>query len=198
MAVGDRYGYLDRTEKMVIPPQFSAAENFSDGVALVHLPDGAKGLVDRQGKIVILSFSLEELQPFAHGLAAVKVGDKYGYVDKQGTLIIKPQYDNASPFDQGLAQVARLDKYGLIDRTGKVVVPLEYDHITYFHEDRARAFDQKGRYAIIDRSGRLLTPFMFLPHEGEDFAFHGGLAYVEWEEGNGYINREGKFIWKSE
>jgi hypothetical protein len=72
------------------------------------------------------------------------------------------------------------------------------DHITHFHEDRARAFDQQGCYAIIDRSGRLLTPFMFLPHEGEDFGFHGGLAYVEWEEGNGYINREGKFIWKSE
>jgi hypothetical protein len=182
---------------MVIPPQFSGAENFSDGVALVHLPDGAKGLVDKQGKIVTLNFSFEHMKPFAHGLAAVKVDGKYGYVDQQGTLIIKPQYDDAYPFDQGLAGVAQEGKYGLIDRTGKLVVPLEYDHITYFHEDRACAFDQKGRYAIIERSGRLLTPFMFLPHEGEDFAFHGGLAYVEWEEGNGYLNREGKFIWKS-
>jgi len=172
-------------------------------------------LVDKQGKIVILSFALEELQPFAHGLAVVKVGDKYGYVDKQGTLIVEPRYDRAYPFDQGLARVVREEKdvlidstgfgqrvekdyYGLLDDTGKVVVPLKYSQITYFHEDRARVFNEEGHYGIIDRSGRLLTPFMFLPHEGEDFNFHGGLAYVEWEEGNGYINREGKFIWKSE
>jgi len=205
VAVGQKYGYVDPTGKLTIPPQFSDAGEFSDGVALVHLPDGAKGLVDKQGKIVTLNFSFDKLEPFADGMAVVEVDGKYGYVDKQGTLIVKPQYDRAYPFDQGVAIVGRVDKlgliadeYGLIDRTGKFIIPLEYGYISDFHEDRARLFNKEGRYGIIDRTGRLITPMIFMSHEGEDFDFHGGLAFVEWEEGNGYIDREGKFIWKSE
>jgi hypothetical protein len=197
VAIGQKYGYVDPTGKLAIPPQFSDAGEFADGVALVHLPDGAKGLVDKQGKIVTLNFSFDELEPFADGMAVVKVDGKYGYVDKQGTLIVKPQYDRAYQFDQGLARVVREDKVGLIDRTGKVVVPLEYDEIFDFQEDRAHV-KKGGNIGFIDRTGRLITPIMFVYSEADDYNFHGGLAYVEWEEGHGYIDREGKFTWKSE
>ena len=37
MGLGGKYGFIDRTGKMVINPQFDNAYHFSDGLALVGL-----------------------------------------------------------------------------------------------------------------------------------------------------------------
>lgn len=35
----------------------------------------------------------------------MKVGEKYGYIDKTGTIVIDTQFDTADPFSEGLAKV---------------------------------------------------------------------------------------------
>jgi hypothetical protein len=55
------------------------------------------------------------------GLFPVIVGDKWGYIDKTGKIVINPQFDYANQFSDGLAAVYIGDKYGYIDRTGKYV-----------------------------------------------------------------------------
>jgi WG containing repeat len=37
--VGGRYGYIDKSGKMVIPPQYVMADNFSEGLAAVESDD---------------------------------------------------------------------------------------------------------------------------------------------------------------
>jgi hypothetical protein len=83
------------------------------------------------------------------------------------------QVEKGNPPD--LLPVYVKGKTGFINRQGKMVIPPKFDGVRHFHEGRARV-EIRDRYGYIDRSGRQLTPFMFLPHEGEDFAFHGGLA----------------------
>jgi hypothetical protein len=42
---------------------------------------------------------------FKEGLAGVQVGGKWGYINKEGNMVIKPQFDSAVPFSEGLAVV---------------------------------------------------------------------------------------------
>lgn len=46
-----------------------------------------------------------EASPFAGGLARVKIGDRWGYINMQGQPIIEPQFDDATSFSDGLALV---------------------------------------------------------------------------------------------
>ena len=59
---------------------------------------------------------------FYEGLAAVMVGKEWGYIDKTGAFVVKPQFSTAKSFHNGLARVFYKDgRNGYIDRTGKFV-----------------------------------------------------------------------------
>ena len=51
----------------------------------------------------------------------MKVGEKFGYIDKAGKIVINPQFDDAYNFFEGLASVGVEDKWGYIDQTGRYV-----------------------------------------------------------------------------
>src|SRR5580765_4452613 len=46
-----KWGYIDKTGKVVIKPQFKAAEGFSDGIGLVWTDYKTRACVDNTGKI---------------------------------------------------------------------------------------------------------------------------------------------------
>jgi hypothetical protein len=59
---------------------------------------------------------------YSEGLAAVKVGDKWGYIDRAGKYIINPQFNGAFPFAGGLAMVViSRGKFAYINRAGNYV-----------------------------------------------------------------------------
>ena len=35
------------------------------------------------------------LGPFSEGLARVRIGDKWGFIDTKGAIVINPQFDDA-------------------------------------------------------------------------------------------------------
>ena len=56
-------------------------------------------LIDKDGRPPFrLPFGITEIGDFADGLAPVKIGDKWGYMNHEGTLVISPQYKEARPF----------------------------------------------------------------------------------------------------
>ena len=67
------------------------------------------------------------------GLYYVSVNQKIGFIDKDGKIIINPQFDevaiinkdNLVCFSDGLANVKIGDKYGYIDTEGKYVINLD-------------------------------------------------------------------------
>jgi len=50
-------------------------------------------------------------------------GDKWGYIDKEGNMVIPPVYDEAHIFSGGLAPVKFNSKWGYIDTKGDIVRP---------------------------------------------------------------------------
>ncbi len=157
---GDKWGYLSReTMKFAIPPQWTAARAFSDGLAAVAEGTFAArernlkwGYVDKQGKLVI-AVQFADAGPFSEGLAPVKVGSKWGYVGKGGEMVVEPKYDYAWRFSEGFGRVLVGEKHGYVDRTGKVVIEPQYDAAWEFNKGLARVGigDKEG---YIDHSGK--------------------------------------------
>ena len=43
------------------------------------------------------------MNPFSDGIAAVEKGKKWGYIDRDGKVVVPPEFDYAGPFGSGLA-----------------------------------------------------------------------------------------------
>ena len=87
----------------------------------------------------------------SEGLAAVKSGGKYGYVDRTGKEAVAPAYGHGADFREGLAAVEKDGKWGFIDKAGKAAVPLEYDLVTEFRGDTA-VVRRNGQYGMLNKT----------------------------------------------
>jgi hypothetical protein len=64
-------------------------------------------------------------------VAAVAAAGKWGWIDRQGQVVILPAWDEAGDFSSGLAAVGTRDEYdrlhwGFIDHGGRLVIPQRY------------------------------------------------------------------------
>ena len=67
-------------------------------------------------------------------MARVKVDGKWGYINKQGEIVIACEFDNAGDFSNGLADVEYLEKNGVINTEDKFVIPCKYSELALFAE----------------------------------------------------------------
>ncbi|MBQ7132696.1 MAG: WG repeat-containing protein [Oscillospiraceae bacterium] len=67
-------------------------------------------------------------------IIAFKDGDKWGFVDEEGDVVIDPEYSDAKSFSNGLAAVCIDGKWGFIDMDNNLVIPCQYDDADYFNE----------------------------------------------------------------
>jgi len=86
------FGYLDRQGRVAIAQQFSSAEPFSDGWAVVSLPNDTEeryGYIDTSGKMVLPAIYVEA-SAFVAGLGVVRTSDdQIIVIDKQGNCIME-------------------------------------------------------------------------------------------------------------
>ena len=96
-------------------------------------------------------------------IAAVKFGDKWGYIDKSGKFIINPQFDDACDFSEsGLAGVQLGDKWGYIDKTGKFIINPQFDYAYPFSENGLARVILGDKYGYIDKSGKFIINPQFV------------------------------------
>ena len=93
--------------------------------------------------------------------------NKYGYIDKNGKVVIDFKYDFASEFSEGLARVKKGEKYGYIDKNGNVVIDFIYDDADNFSDGLARVkqvikydsdknAENKEMWKYIDKDGKVV------------------------------------------
>ncbi|MDD5585129.1 MAG: WG repeat-containing protein, partial [Candidatus Omnitrophica bacterium] len=167
-----RYGFIDTTGASVIPPSYYSARSFSDGVAYVDARK--RGFVNEKGEKVIKISSNMLSGDFSQGLAAASVYDPrikkslYGYIDKTGNFVIKPQFYGAKKFVGDVAAVKFTDNYnnswGYIDRNGAIVIGEKYYAAGPFYRGLAfvEYIKQRGEghggeihYGFIDITGTM-------------------------------------------
>lgn len=131
---------------------------------------------------------------------------KWGFIDKNGKIIIAPQFDNADSFSEGLAEVEQNGKSGYIDKGGNIVIPIQFDNACPFFEGLA-SVSINGKWGSIDKTGKIVIT----PQFDDWYSFNEGLAFVEqsdnlygtfffidqqgrrystWEEGKDYLAKE--------
>jgi hypothetical protein len=164
--------------------------------------DGKWGFIDNTGSIKIEP-RFDYAGDFSEGLAAVEIvtndGAKSGYIDSSGAMVIEPRFDYAGDFSEGLAAVGNktgLDgelggEFGYINTSGVLVIPIERNTASAFSEGLAMFTVMGEGYPsyFIDKTGAaVMGPF--------DFAldFSEGLAYVEWGDRCGYIDKTGSRV----
>ncbi len=111
---------------------------------------------------------------------------KWGYMNKEGRIVIKPQFEAAWDFTEGLARVQVGGLRGFIDPSGKMVIEPKYFIAWEFSEGLAAVmvptgwFDKsvnKGYWIYIDKTGKIAVE-----PKGRELAiaesFHEGEACV--------------------
>lgn len=135
--IDGKYGYIDKTGRFVIEPQFSLAKNFSNGLALFSDGKGGLGYIDKKGKVVIKP-KYEWAQSFSEGLAAVCLNNddgsletrKYYYIDKNEKMVSDSLFCRAFDFHDGVALVEVYDEgYNYVDKKGRLLINRNESHL---------------------------------------------------------------------
>ncbi|MBN1908594.1 MAG: WG repeat-containing protein [Pirellulales bacterium] len=205
-----KWGYLDTKWNWAIPATFIDANSFSSGLAGVRLDENTAGFINKKGKWVIrLNAAVSDYEGFSEGLAPVLdlKSKQYGFIDKTGSFVIAPRFDQVRGFHEGRAAVCirtlddtgwPLRRWGAIDKTGRLVIPAKYETLWSFEEGMAKVVDASGS-GFVDLDGKQVIPCTFKSAD----PFKNGLALVRvgpfcddktgWE---GYINKKGDFVWR--
>jgi len=129
---------------------------------------------------------------FQEGFAHAQANGRWGYVDRQGTFVIRPQFWSARGFSEGLAEVSpdcgegQKSCRGYINKEGKLIFSIAAEDATQFRQGLA-AVKMNGKYGYINPNGS----FVIFPRFDEAFPFSEELALVISEGLRGYINTKG-------
>lgn len=175
-----KWGCIDPSGRVIVPPSYDRAEEFSDGAAVV-----VRGRLRRSPRNPELP--------------------RYGFVDRDGREMLPLEYRYARRFGDGLAPVMRANArtFEFIDRTGDVAItatdeqwgPGQFvgsvqpfsDGRAMFHLDGSAP--AKAFVGFVDLRGKRIG--------NEDFEggmpFSEGIAGVRSKQKIGYINKSGSF-----
>lgn len=182
---GRKVGFINRAGKVVIPPKFETAEDFSEGLARIYVGSEA-GFIDRTGKFVIPPIYATATN-FENGRSLVSKEGKYSLIDKQGKTIAEIPYRVLGDFHAGLATVQRprstgadgktvASAYGYINREGKMVIEPQFMPAGPFPDDGSglAVGGLNREWVYFDRTGKII---LRVSMEGKDRAdgFHDGL-----------------------
>src|SRR5437867_2395308 len=116
-----------------------------------------------------------------------KNGPKEGYIDRQGCVVIEPQFESAGVFSEGRAHVRLGGLFGYIDATGQVVVPARFSFAYPYSEGLAGVGFCDGGMGFIDVNGEIIIA----PQHRETLPFREARAAVRVGESWGYIDPTG-------
>ncbi|MFE4710047.1 MULTISPECIES: WG repeat-containing protein [unclassified Paenibacillus] len=197
-----RYGYWDRQGKEVLPAVYEDASDFMNGTALVKIADGEYALIDPDGHR-LYTYKHPFVGSLGEGLLSYQETEngRYGYLNKDGSVAIQPQFTAALPFYEGRAVVNTAENfgnaYGLIDKQGRMIIPAKYYELQQLGEGRVALGTpiypsqpyRGSRYVIADaENGRILSTHTLLGVNN----YHEGLASVYDAKETYFIDKSGR------
>ncbi len=114
--IRDKVGYIGQAGKEIIPMKYRFIDKFFKGLAQARLPEGETIYIDKQGNHIC-----DIIGEYHEGIARIKKGDKIGYINNYGQVIIAPQYNYGTHFTNGQAEVKIGEKYKIINTKGECI-----------------------------------------------------------------------------
>jgi hypothetical protein len=189
ISVNGKYGFMDRSGKTIITPQFDGTVGFSEGLASVRI--GTKwGYINTKG-VVAITPQFDSAMSFRYGRARVQLANRYGYVDKEGKYIGSPTFLWASEFSGEFAAVQTADRaLALVNQSGKTVLLANVDTLGPPFNSGLLPAASGGKWGFMDTTGKWVIDPQFEGVAG----FADGLAPVLVGGRWGYIDQKGKFV----
>jgi hypothetical protein len=190
ITVNGKVGFMDRSGKTVIAPQFDGTLGFSEGLASVEI--GTKwGYINTKG-VVAITPQFDEAFEFRFGRAAVKLGNRAGFIDKDGKYISSPGFLWVGMFNGDLAPAMTTDRVvAFVNHAGKLEMSGRFQSISGFgFADGLAPAQSGGKWGCIDTTGNWVID----PQFEEATNFSDGLAQVKVGGRWGYIDQKGKFV----
>lgn len=122
---------------------------------------------------------------------AVPVGERWGFINRRGDLVIPAIYDQVGSMSDGRAAVQTGERWGFVDARGRMVVPAIYRRVSYFSEGVAAVQRPDLLWGYVDTQGHPVGPAVYL----DAAPFSEGMAAVQCENGRfGFINLMGEQV----
>lgn len=195
---GSKFGYIDKSGKFQINPQFDRATFFRNGIALVKL-GSLWGYIDTKGNYIINPV-YKEATIFQDGVAwTVKENGAPTAIDTKGnTLFTLKEAVSVSNFSEGLATYTVFDsdseytyKYGYVNKSGETVIPPTLEYATEFSEGLAAVGGPNRKYGYINKKGEVVINYQFKLGK----AFRNGRAAVSNDDGQvGTVDKDGRYV----
>jgi hypothetical protein len=158
----------------------------------------------------------------------IQENNLFGFIDRTGNVVIKPQFTYADEFHEGLASVRLGDQAGYINEAGEMVITLPPNSGGRRFSDGLAGVNYGGKQGYIDKTGKLVIEgkftgswdfsdgmarvklydkFTFVDKSGKILTdpvfddahdFSGGLAWVRVGSRWGYIDKQGRYVWRSQ
>jgi len=184
----DKYGFLKSDGSWLFPPIYKKAESVGDRcINATRIVDGAEKsfLLTGDGSENPLDGCID-MQTFANGRCAFNIEKwngskpslgyynyddiypgKWGFVDSDGNIVIKPEYAVVTGFYEGSGEHSVVARYvdgkllwGAVDTAGNEIIPCRYpDLYCPYGQDDVVVFreDEDGPCGLMDFNGRVLS-----------------------------------------
>lgn len=92
--------------------------------------------------------------------AVIRIGQKYGLINRAGEIVVEAKYDDIFGFEPGdrLTPVELDGKWGAIDEVGNEVVPIVYDSPFSRFADGVTVAERGGKCCLVGEDGTEILP----------------------------------------
>ncbi len=133
-------GLVNQKGQQVIQPSLNRLLNFEEGRGLMR--DASYRFYFITEEANLYDGYYEAASSFQNGVAIVRIGNKWGVINKKGIKVIPPKYDNITAFKNGFAQIRIKGLYGLVNSNGDLLLPPKHEQIIPVGNDILRV--EKG------------------------------------------------------
>lgn len=117
----------------------------------------------------------------------IKSGDKWGFVNSKGNIVIQPVFDYVQNFSENLAVAKKNGKYGYINLNGDFSVPPKYDWAVPFSEGKG-LIEVNDKWGFININGNIVIEAKFT----KAHPFEQGYSKVMLQNKWFFIDKTGK------
>jgi WG containing repeat len=144
------YGVIDTAGNFIVEPSIGNID-YNEGIFIREKESGGWDYFSIEPNSS-WSVDFDYADIFSENLAVVENNEKWGYIGKNGKIIISLKFDDASNFSEGLAAVEINGKYGFIDKKGRFVIVPKYLSVESF--DGGLSYVQGNKYrGYINKEG---------------------------------------------
>ncbi|USG64993.1 WG repeat-containing protein [Brevibacillus ruminantium] len=202
------HALIDRSGKVLQSYPYAYVGPMGDGLlAFSESLDGPKGYLDETGKVVI-SPQFSVALPFEEGKAVVNASkdfseNLYGLIDKSGSYLIPPKYNDIQLLGEGRAAVGKAlnpgkpyfgSIYAIADTNGPLLTDFLYTEVAEYKEGVASVTDGTRTF-FIDRNGQIVKNLPVVAGRGT-LTLKGGVVRADIDQRVAYYDRSGNIIWK--